>query len=143
MGTVIRQRGSAYGKIGTVFKRIGESHCKFALREQGFPDHVVAPAWDDFCLVGTSLSKFLLTLVQVDDFAPKKSIVITPLKMAAYYGAYPIDREMHSYTCRLHQRGLAKNKLLTFVSSYFQIYFEFSNFQTLPRSWMSTSSCSR
>ncbi|PQE29613.1 hydroxyproline-rich glyco DZ-HRGP protein [Rutstroemia sp. NJR-2017a BBW] len=34
----------------------------------------------------------------VDDFAPKKSIVITPLKMAAYYGAYPIDREMHSYT---------------------------------------------
>jgi len=46
------------------------------------------------------LGQFLRGLANhiVDDFAPKKSIVITPLKMAAYYGAYPIDREIHSYT---------------------------------------------
>ncbi|KAM3074332.1 hypothetical protein ACMFMG_002856 [Clarireedia jacksonii] len=46
------------------------------------------------------LGQFLRGLANyiVDDFAPKKSIVITPLKMAAYYGDHPIDREIHPYT---------------------------------------------
>ncbi|KAG4031658.1 hypothetical protein MFRU_008g00230 [Monilinia fructicola] len=46
------------------------------------------------------LGQFLRGLANhiVDDFAPKKSIVITPSKMAAYYGAYPIDhKEIHPY----------------------------------------------
>ncbi|KAB8290240.1 hypothetical protein EYC80_011108 [Monilinia laxa] len=46
------------------------------------------------------LGQFLRGLANhiVDDFAPKKSIVITPSKMAAYYGAYPIgNKEIHPY----------------------------------------------
>lgn len=32
---------------------------------------------------------------QIDDFPPRKSIVVTPSKMAAYYASHAIDKEPH------------------------------------------------
>jgi hypothetical protein len=36
-----------------------------------------------------------LRFYQIDDFPPKKSIVVTPSKMAAYYASHALEKEPH------------------------------------------------
>jgi hypothetical protein len=37
-----------------------------------------------------------LTSKQIEDFDPRKSIVVTPDKMAAFYGNHSVDDEVYS-----------------------------------------------
>ncbi|ESZ96847.1 hypothetical protein SBOR_2768 [Sclerotinia borealis F-4128] len=75
-------------------------HRTYSTLELSTIDHKWGRLFDNDSRPTERLGQFLRGLANhiVDDFAPKKSIVITPAKMAAYYNAYPIDnKEIHPY----------------------------------------------
>ncbi|CAD6442533.1 28b041ef-dfbf-48f0-8e2b-1840cb53fe90 [Sclerotinia trifoliorum] len=74
-------------------------HRTYSTLELSTIDHKWGRLFDNESRPTERLGQFLRGLANhiVDDFAPKKSIVITPSKMAAYYSAYPIGKEIHPY----------------------------------------------
>lgn len=79
--------GTLFDSQGIPTQRLGEF-----LR--GLANHIVS--------FGQALPvKFWLTAsLKVEDFNPKKSIVVTPVKMATYYANYPLEKEPHPLLCK-------------------------------------------
>ena len=44
--------------------------------------------------------KATTNVLKIDEFPNKKSIVVTPSKMAQYYSTYPVDNEIHPLVCK-------------------------------------------
>jgi hypothetical protein len=63
---------------------------------------------DNFCaglrIILYVLSTYAITkpliLLQIEDFPPKKTIVVTPAKMAAFYASHALDKEIHPLVCK-------------------------------------------
>ncbi|TGO23896.1 hypothetical protein BPAE_0118g00230 [Botrytis paeoniae] len=92
-------------------------HRTYSTLELSTIDHKWGRLFDNDSRPTERLGQFLRGLANhiVDDFAPKRSIVITPSKMATYYSSYPVNnKEIHPYV------SIFKNLSNTQISKLYQ-----------------------